>query len=435
MTARKAASPQSPLEVRLAWLMGLRLSVITVFLVVTGAVYTGGFAFGGFSSRVVLFTVATAYGAAALYAALLRRGRGLRELTMAQLCTDQLTWTAIVYVSGGVASGATSLYGLTCLSGAILLGARGALGAAAAAMVSYGALCVGFGMQWILPPLDQTVDAYATHWGEMMYPAFVNVLGVGVVTLLASYLAERLRTSDVHLIAANQRAEQAEHLAILGRVAAALAHEIRNPLGAISASIELLGGSAELSGEDRQLCTLIKRETVRLNDLVGDMLDLSRPRPPAHTWVDLARTSSEIVTLASSLGRDDELTVTYEGPESVSVWADAAQMRQVIWNLVRNAIQASGRAGTVTISLRDDDDGGHTLAIRDLGSGIPSGMREQVFDAFFTTRAHGVGIGLAVVRRIVSDHGFDVQIESEEGAGTTFSIHIPASPRAPASTA
>src|SRR5262245_36040576 len=140
----------SPLSSRLAMLMGLRLFVLTLFLVVTGTLYSGGLPVGGFSSKIAAFGLAAAYGAALVYAVLLRRGKNLSAVTLAQLVTDQVTWTAFVYITGGATSGGTSLYGLTCLSGAILLGLRGASVAAVSGATAYASLCVAF-MTGVLP--------------------------------------------------------------------------------------------------------------------------------------------------------------------------------------------------------------------------------------------------------------------------------------------
>jgi signal transduction histidine kinase len=118
--------------------------------------------------------------------------------------------------------------------------------------------------------------------------------------------------------------------------------------------------------------------------------------------------------------------VRYDGPRSAPVRADAAQMRQVVWNLMRNAIQASSPGDLVTVRVHDDAASGvRDLEVSDRGPGIPTEARGQLFDAFFTTRAHGMGIGLAVVKRIADDHGFEVEADSEAGGGTTFRVRIP----------
>jgi two-component system sensor histidine kinase HydH len=416
---------QGSLERRLVWLTGLRLLVLTLFLVFTTTVYRGGFSLGSYSSQFALVTAGLAYFLAAIYASMLRLGRALTKVAYVQLVTDQLTWTAMVYISGGPTSGATSLYGLTCLSGAILLGGSGVLCAALSGAGAYGLLCAAFELGGLAPPPDALIDAYATRWSDMRYPLVVNLMALFVVTLLASWLAERLRVTGGHLLAATARAEQAERLAALGRLAAGLAHEIRNPLGAIAGSIELLRTGGTLSAEDQELCEIVEREAARLNDLVGDMLDLSRPREPAKTTVDLAVIANDLVVLAGKSGRGADVQMRYEGPAEALVLADAAQMRQVMWNLMRNAIQASSPGSEVVMRVRDGEAGERLVEVIDQGPGIPQSTRDRIFDAFFTTRSHGMGIGLAVVKRVVDDHGFTVEAESGDGAGTTFRVRIP----------
>jgi len=420
------AGPESSFAVRFAWLTAVRLIVLTVVLVVTTTIYLGGLGTTAYSSRIAFFTVAAAYALTGVYAALLRVGKDrLESIAYGQMFTDQIAWTLIVYVSGGATSGATSLYGLTCLTGAILLGLRGALFAMFFGACEYTLLCAALVYGHLPLPPDQPPYAYATRWSEAAFPLLLNLLALSVVTLLASYLAERLRMTGGRLVVATARAEQAERLAALGRLAAGLAHEIRNPLGSIVASIELLRTGSTLGAEDKELCEIIERETTRLNDLVGDMLDLSRPRAPVKAPMSLATTARDVVTLAGRSGRGGDVLVRYDGPDELSIDADAAQIRQVAWNLVRNAIQASSAGSEVLVRVRLADDGGSLLEISDHGAGIPPEARERLFDAFFTTRSQGMGIGLAVVKRILDDHGFEIVVESAEGKGTTFRVHIP----------
>jgi len=432
-----AGAPERALERSLVWLTALRLVVLTIFLVFTTTVYLRGLSLSSFSTVFSLVTAGAAYFFAAVYASLLRLRRGLAVVARVQLVTDQLTWTAMIYISGGPTSGATSLYGLTCLSGAILLGGEGGLTAALSGALWYVILCGAFALRLVSVPPDQPVDAYITRWADMGYPLFVNLLALCVVTLLAGYLAERLRTTGGHLEEATLRAEQAERLAALGRLAAGLAHEIRNPLGSIAGSIELLRTGGTLNGEDQKLCEIVERETARLNDLVGDMLDLSRPRAPATTTVDLAVTARDLATLAAKSGRGGDVLVRYEGPPAAPVLADAAQMRQVVWNLMRNAIQASAPGDEVLVRVTEvlgqggGPGGTRELSVSDHGPGIPEEARKRLFDAFFTTRAHGMGIGLAVVKRILDDHGFTIDVQSD-GGGTTFRVSIPAGSLVPA---
>jgi signal transduction histidine kinase len=332
----------------------------------------------------------------------------------------------MVYVTGGATSGATSFYGLTCLLGAMLIGLRGATLAALVGAAMYGTLCFGFALGWVGPPRDQT---YIITTTELVYPLLRNGLGIGVVALLAGYLAERLRLTGGALEAATRRALQAERLALLGSVAAGLAHEIRNPLGSISGSIEMLRESPKLSDEDKQLCQIVQREAERLNRLVTDMLELSKPRAPHIEPIDVAGLARDVVALAARPERSGsgDVNVVYDGPASeVYAKCDGGQMRQVLWNLVRNAVQASAAGTTVRVVVRSDD-AGVDLSVEDEGPGIPSSAREKIFDAFFTTRAGGAGMGLAVVKRIIDDHaatGARITVDSAASGGATFSVHL-----------
>lgn len=436
---------------RLAWLSALRIVVLTLVLVVTVTVYVRNLSGASPAFRVALAVVGGGYVLAASYAVFLRLGRALRGLALAQLVTDQLVYTAIVYLSGGAASGAASLYALACVAGAVAIGTRGVLVSALAGAGFYCALAITLAFRWVSPPSDSPA-AYAIEWREVSFPVIVNLVGLAVVSALASSLAERVRLTGGKLEAvasiaaeaqtravqaegratqaedraerAEDRAEKAERLAALGRLAAGLAHEIRNPLSSIAGSIELLRTGGSLAPEDQKLCEIIQRETSRLNDIVSDMLELSRRREPTRTRFDLAAAVRDLATLASRSGRGVDVRVRCDVPDEVPVEADPDLMRQVVWNLLRNAVQASSAGDEVLVRVTASGDEA-TLSFVDRGPGIAPDARERLFDAFFTTRSHGIGIGLAVVKQIVDDHRFSLDVESRENQGTTFSVRLP----------
>ncbi len=409
---------------RLAWLTGIRLIfLVAVFLSVGILFLRGGFVLETYTVRTAVFTLGVAFGLAAIYAAVLRSGKHLDRLADAQLILDQLTWTVVVYLSGGVTSGATSFYGLSCLIGAILSGFRGATIAALSGGTCYALLILGFHTGWLVPPPDQPAAVYSASSEELVYAGLVNGLGIVVVTLLASYLAERLRITGRQLQEAEERVVEAERMAALGRLAAGLAHEIRNPLGSISGSIQLVKASESLSEEDRHLCEIVQREASRLNDLVSDMMDLARPRAPEMTRVDVAAVAREVVALAESSGRGGDVDVRWEGIERATVMADGAQLRQLVWNLVRNSVQASSAGQHVAVRV-DLEGGNALLTVVDSGIGIEPEAKARLFDAFFTTRSHGTGVGLAVVKRIADDHRFRIDVDSEKGRGATFRVDL-----------
>jgi signal transduction histidine kinase len=412
------------LRARLAWITGLRLVFLTLFLAAITFFYLGGeLTRYAFSMRIVFGAIAASYALGAAYATALRSGRHPRRLAYVQIVFDQLLWTSIVYVSGGPASGATAFYGLTCLTGAILVGPRGAALAAGFGVACYGLLCVALHLAWIPSPIDQPL--YATSWSSLAYPLMLNSLGLMVVALLGGYLAERLRITGGALEVAEERAHRAERLAELGRISAWLAHEVRNPLGSISGSIEMLREAPGLDDEDRRLCEIVQREVKRLNELVGDMVDLAKPMTPEPTSVDVAALTREVVELA---GRSDSaVSVHYDGPSgSAHALCDAGHIRQVLWNLVRNAVQASPPQGRVDVSVRHHTDAVELL-VQDQGPGIPDEIKPTVFDAFYSSRSQGAGIGLAVVRRIIDDHapfGASITVADRAPRGTAFTVTL-----------
>lgn len=376
----------------------------------------------GYSSWAMITILVVAYTSAFLQYWVSTQRRRLFAVALVLLVLDQALFAAVSFLTGGVSSGATSLFGVTCLVGGLLLGMPGALTAALSGAVFFNVLVlITQGANPFYPP-DQSAELYSLTTGQAAYYYVFNVLMLLLVGLLTSYLAERLQRAGGQLEEAQIRVERAERMAELGRLAAGLAHEIRNPLGAISGSIQMLKTEAR-SDDDRELCDIVLRESNRLNDLVSDMLDLARPRPPQRTQTDLGRIVHEVLDLARRSGRGfQDVGIERLGLQTLMVEVDGAQIRQLVWNLVRNAVQATASGGVVRVKL--ENEGGPSLSVEDDGPGIDSEAKEQLFDAFFTTRSQGTGLGLAVVKRIADDHGFKVRVHSEDGGGAVFCVEF-----------
>ncbi len=220
---------------------------------------------------------------------------------------------------------------------------------------------------------------------------------------------------------------RAERLAAIGRLAASLAHEIRNPLAAISGSIELLQQTASSDETNRELMAIVLREVSRLNELVTGMLDFARPARPQLQPVELAQTVAELLRV---LENDKDLNgARAELRPTDPVWVDAdpGQLRQVLWNLVRNAAQASPTGAPIMISLEQESNPDAVrLEIRDFGSGIPPEMKSRIFEPFFSTKQGGTGLGLATVHRIVEEHRGHISLETPpDGVGTIVAVRLP----------
>ena len=413
-----------PTLARLTALTAARLVLYALLLGAVAALYLGGDTERyPHSLRYVVLTVGVAFAASGIYAAWLRTRRALTALAWTQVVIDQLIWTSLVYISGGPLSGASAFYGLSCALAAVTLGLSGAITAAVSGAVLFLAVVVGFATGRVRPPIDQ--PPFTLSPAQYVYPTLLTVIALLVVAILAGYLARRLQMQSGMLLEVTERAERAERLAALGRIAAALAHEIRNPLGSILGSIDLIREAPGLGEEEKRLCEIIRSETGRLNDLVSDMMNLARPKPPSFGTVDLARIAEDVVVLAKSSGRGEhDVPVEYDGPAHHTVVGDAALLRQLLWNLLRNAVQASGADARVTVRVRAGSDEETVVEVVDHGAGIPESMRLRIFDAFVTTRAQGVGIGLAVVKQIVDAHEATIVVEDSEGGGTTFRVTL-----------
>jgi signal transduction histidine kinase len=249
------------------------------------------------------------------------------------------------------------------------------------------------------------------------------------LAVLSARLYEDLRRSYAELARTQAELIERERLAALGELSASIAHEVRNPLGVIFNSIGSLRRLVEPKGDVKLLLDIIGEESERLNHMVGDLLDYSRPIQPALQPVALAPLFEEaVLSVRQSVQNNDGIDVhTSIAPSVATVRADARLLRQALVNLVTNAFQAMPRGGSLTLSATDvvSDEGRLArISVRDTGTGIPRDDRERVFHAFFTTKPTGTGLGLAVVRRIAEGHGGRVQLaEIDEGA--EFQLFLP----------
>lgn len=242
---------------------------------------------------------------------------------------------------------------------------------------------------------------------------------------------------------------RAQRLAVVGHLAAGVAHEIRNPLASISGSIELLKSAPQVDDESRALMNIVLREVDRLNGLITDLLDYARPRELAPVPMDLGQLLAETVRVFSQDRATKHLRIRLEelprrsdspaqpsvdslalGGDEVKVVADPDQVRQVAWNLLRNAVEAMPQGGEIVVAAGIVQENGVSWAefsVADMGLGIAPEDHERIFDPFFTTKPRGTGLGLATVNRIVTEHGGTISVESPAKGGTRFLIRLPIS--------
>jgi two-component system sensor histidine kinase PilS (NtrC family) len=234
-----------------------------------------------------------------------------------------------------------------------------------------------------------------------------------------------------------EQVRQADRLAAIGRLAAGLAHEIRNPIGSIRGSVEVLRGSLDPRGDDRRLMDIVLRESDRLDAIIRDFLQFSRPPHLVRVPTDLHGMLDEILLMLSNqagIQSPDAPRVEIRrdvAEPTVKADVDPAQMRQALWNLCLNAVEAMPQGGELRVGVRAvTPESGRPLVeitVEDTGVGITAAELTQVFEPFYTTKPHGTGLGLAMAHRIVEDHGGTIRVQSEPYRGSRFTIALPVS--------
>lgn len=219
--------------------------------------------------------------------------------------------------------------------------------------------------------------------------------------------------------------ERSDRLAAIGRLAAGLAHELRNPLASMSGAVELLARGDRLNDAERRLMAIVLREAERLNALVTDFLSFARPTPVVPQPVDLAAIADETLGMFRHGPHGGRLELRRTGETSLRCFVDPSQLRQVLWNLVKNAAESVEGPGSVCVDVGWTPQGQVRLNVSDSGPGIRPDDMAHLFEPFFTTKAQGTGLGLANVHQIVVAHHGRVEVESRPGKGATFSVILP----------
>lgn len=265
-------------------------------------------------------------------------------------------------------------------------------------------------------------------WDERVPEAFASD-EIAQILGLAEHIATVVENSKLY-----ERMRERDRLAALGEMAAGLAHEIRNPLGAIKGAAQCLEPAA-MRADDREFVEVIVEEVNRLNGVVTAFLDYARPLKQSFGPTDL----NEVIVRTVRLLQNDvpkHITLRQElAPELPRVDGDSEQLRQVLFNLVQNAVQAMGdREGRIIVRTQRSDRQGEfrapdtvELSVSDDGPGIPQEQQVNIFVPFFTTKEKGTGLGLAICQRIVKSHGGSISVQSRVGEGSQFLVRLPAS--------
>ncbi|MGH8173516.1 MAG: sensor histidine kinase [Rhodanobacteraceae bacterium] len=285
-------------------------------------------------------------------------------------------------------------------------------------------------------PIESIVEEGGTalgHWQIVGIVLLIVVQGALITALLTE------RRARIRAVAGNleQRAELAHgsRLAIVGQLSASIAHEINQPLGAILANTDAAGmimsGPAPNLSEVRAILADIRKDGLRASEVIRRVRTLARKRQHESVPVDLRALCEDILGLIAPDARRRGITIRAElDPNLPMVRGDAVYLQQVMLNLVMNAMDAlidvPSAQATIKVRASSPRQGEVEISVRDHGKGVPDPHLPRLFDSFFSTKAHGLGIGLSIVRSIIESHGGHVVVENHPGGGAQFRFTIPA---------
>ncbi|ELW9548347.1 two-component system sensor histidine kinase ZraS [Klebsiella aerogenes] len=270
---------------------------------------------------------------------------------------------------------------------------------------------------------SRELDAAQARGLRNMMIMLVAAALVIVATILAQFWFRRYRRSRQQLQEAMARKEK---LMALGHLAAGVAHEIRNPLSSIKGLAKYFAERTPPGGEAQELALVMAKEADRLNRVVSELLELVRPAHLNYQPVDINALIHHSLQLVSQDAQSRGIALQFTPrPELTSIKADPDRLNQVLLNLYLNAMQAIGRDGVIHVSASEADRRRVKIVVKDSGKGMSDEELQAIFTPYFTTKADGTGLGLAVVQNIIEQHGGTIRAESQPGAGAIFTLWLP----------
>jgi signal transduction histidine kinase len=286
------------------------------------------------------------------------------------------------------------------------------------------------------------------QWGH--HPAadpeqYLEILLYNVIGFLTGFLAEKEKSQKVRyqktahrleesydklksqadqILEIEEQLRRADRLSALGQLSAGMAHEIRNPLGSIRGTAEILQEGIDPADRRYEFTCILIKEVDRLNKVVQNFLDFARPSGGDRDLVDVNRLLAEVLTLTGPPALKNGVRTRLEAGVVPEMEGDEEQLKQAFLNLVLNALQAMPSGGSLDI-ITAMSAGALEIRFTDSGGGIPPENLDRIFNPFFTTRGEGTGLGLAITHRIIQGHGGRIAVESRLGAGTTFILTFP----------
>ena len=372
--------------------------------------------------------IAGSYALSLIYLLLFRWETHHRAQAYLQIVFDLILITMLVYISGGINGNLYFLYVLAIVAASLVLGNRAAYLTASLAAILFGGLADG--MYYKLIPYFRQDQFREISVGLVLYSVFLAWGLFFVMAFLVNHLAQSLRRAREALAGAQKELEIKERQAAVGRMSALIAHEIRNPLAAISGSVQVLKNELAVNPEQAKLMDIVLTESVRVSRSIDQFLSLAAPGKEIFTTFDLGEVMRETLMMLKMSGELDERTAVKGNFETARLdfHGNPGQLKQVFWNLARNALRAMPCGGELTIDFVREAKDRVALRFADTGKGMSDEEKARMFEPFFSRFEGGQGLGLAVVKKIVDDYEGQIRVVSETLRGAEILITLPLRP-------
>jgi len=378
-----------------------------------------------FSIAPFILTIIAGFALSAGYMLLHYWGRLVTFQAYLQIVLDLALITGLVYFSGGTASSAYFLYIFPVIGAAFVLSSRAAYITASLSAILFGGLVDGMYLGFI--PYAEGGQVADLTFGSVVYMIFIAWSAFFLIAFLTNALAGRLRKTRAALLEARRELSISERLSEAGRISATLAHEIRNPLAAISGSVQVLKTELALNTEQRELMDIVLRESQRVSHNLEQFLDFALPAKQPFSVMNLSDILDETLKILRS-GGELNGKVTVKGDflsAGLHYFGSPGQFKQVFWNLIKNALKAMPNGGELEVDLGKPNDDEIRIRIADTGVGMSKADKAHLFEPFYSRFDGGRGLGLSIVRRIVDDYEGRIEFHSEPERGTEVLITLP----------
>jgi len=405
----------------------LRLILIRLVIVTTLVVsaFIIQFSTEAFLSLNQFYLILSFYLLSLAYLVLYLWGKFYTLQASAQIFFDLILVSALVYISGGLQGSFYFLYIFDIIAASIIISKRASYITAALSAILLG-LMVEL-MYFKVIPYYGPGEQIEISLGLMNYNIFMAWSSFFLVAFFINYLTENLRRVRNEMILAQRELEIKKKLAVAGEISAQLAHEIRNPLAAISGSVQVLKDELGLKKEQRDLMDIIVDESKRVSHSIEQFLNLASTGPKIFSTINLTNILKETLTLLQSSGEmDGNLKVkgNYNSNE-IQYYGNRNQFKQLFWNIIRNALKAMPGGGALSIDFDRIKRNEIQLRFADTGIGMAEEKKERIFEPFYSAFENGQGLGMAVVRKIVDDYKGKIKVASEPDKGTEIIITLP----------